>query len=289
MGEHAKRLARFISKGHEFCAYCGGTRRAESIDHVPPTAFFRDRYRPPIFETPACKACHEPFSDFDALFSLCAKLTLSEGNGDKDEKHLSNLISSAARRFPDLVFSLATRAKDGHVKKNGVIIPAVIVTDVPTEVVLAIAFMAARTTAALYYHKIGSPVRVGSTIHTFSFSASQMASKDFSPKIIFGLPEYGTVQQGKVEFSNQFEFRYLINEETGGFYVGFNFKRAFSAWGFIDASVPDRPNDKMKFLVTDRGLRPTNLEVFGMWQARGIYGEAEVVTTEKRENQFGRV
>ena|GEM_PF-4667148 len=284
MGEHAKRLARFISKGHEFCAYCGGTRRAESIDHVPPTAFFRDKYRPPIFETPACRTCHEPFSSLDALFSLYAKLSLSEGNGDREEKHLNNLISSAARKFPDLVFSLATRAKDGHVKKNGIVIPAVIVAPVPTELVLAIAFMAARTTAALYYHKIGSPIPVGAAIHTFSFSASQMASKDFNSKIIFGLPEYGTVQQGKVEFSSQFEFRYLIDEGTRGFYAGFNFKRAFSAWGFIDTSLPDRPTDKMTFSVTSKGLRPANLDVFRLWQARGIFDKAEEHATQRGEN-----
>lgn len=208
------------------------------------------------------------------MFSLFSKLALSEGNGDENGTHIDNLISSSARKFSDLVGDIALLAKDIYVQKNGVLVPVVLISDVPTEMVLVIAFMAARTTLALHYHKTGLIAPLGSIIHTFSLSASQMSEGEFKPSIIFGLPEYGTVSQGSVNFSDQFEFRYLINKENKAFYSCLNFKQAFSAWGFINKDVRVRNSDRMSFVVTEEGLRPLNPSVLQMWVARGIYNPA---------------
>jgi hypothetical protein len=272
MGEAKTRLERFRKQGHRHCAYCGGVGAVESIDHVPPTAFFRNKHRPAWLETPACNQCHRPLSDFDSLFSFICKLVRSTGNGDSDSRHLTNLAVSSIRKFEDLVAPMLGTAKAGVIRNATGAEEVVILDEIPSELILAMAFVAARTTAALYYHIADKVLPLGAEIHTFVLTSHHVNQQDFNHSLIHGLPNYGTMMQGPHIMSDQFEYKYLWNENQ--FYCCHNFKGSIVSWGFVDPSIQMDVAKKLTFLITEKGIRPQEVGLSEKWISRGIFERA---------------
>lgn len=271
MGEKKSRLYRFINKGNDRCAYCGGLGITSSIDHVPPTAFFKDKIRPNSMEIPACSECHPAFIHLDALCSFIFKLAFSKGNGDRDPKHLDNLINSAAHRFPEAIRIMATtRATNDFVLKNGVLHPVAVLHGLPTEAVVAIGLFTARTAAAIHYHIFKEIIPLGTVIHTMSWPDGVLGP-NIKKRLIEGIPNLTTINQGSVDYSDQFEFRYSNRLENGEFRVFCHFKGAISAWAFVyDRHLPG-DTDKLSFIVTDSGIKPCNENLKSEWEGRGVF------------------
>ncbi len=276
VGEARSRLKRFHEAGHSECAYCGGTRKSTSIDHVPPTAFFKDKRRPPLYETPACSECHKPFSDFDSLFSLFAKIQYSEGNGDVSELHVDNLIRSSKRKFDDVVthlFALFADSYEARLQTAQGVERVQMIDQVPTELLIVTGFIAARTTAALYYKLVGHPLPVGSVIQTFSHSNTQISTGQVARSLIEAIPNYRELRQGRQNFGDQFAYRFFHSSTGIPFYCAMSFKNALFSWGFIDPTVTPDESHRLTFEITGHGIRPTNRSVEASWVDRGVLPE----------------
>jgi hypothetical protein len=81
----ATKRARFLAK-HPLCCFCGGVRKAATIDHVPARACFRGRAFPESFEFPACDACQNATRRDEIAFAFyCRMVDFNEANHDADE------------------------------------------------------------------------------------------------------------------------------------------------------------------------------------------------------------
>jgi hypothetical protein len=92
-----------LLRAHPLCCFCGGTRPAITLDHVPPKACFPRGLCPEGFEFPACKRCNNGNSKDDTIFGFYSMLhDFDEGNKTpEDHKRRAELSKEIARRYPE--------------------------------------------------------------------------------------------------------------------------------------------------------------------------------------------
>jgi hypothetical protein len=112
MAQRTSRKARFL-KEHPLCCFCGGTRAATTLDHVPPRLAFRlDCGRGSPSSLPARTAITERRSTI-RIFGFCSMLL--DFNDDNrtlaDCERLGKLRDEIARRYPE---ALPTQKQSDH-------------------------------------------------------------------------------------------------------------------------------------------------------------------------------
>lgn len=102
MAQGTSRKARFLRE-HPLCCFCGSTRAATTLDHVPPKACFPLGLWPHEFEFPSCNACNNGTSKHDTIFGFYSMLLdFNEDNRTPaDRARLDKLHIEIARRYPE--------------------------------------------------------------------------------------------------------------------------------------------------------------------------------------------
>jgi hypothetical protein len=102
MTQGTSRKARFLQE-HTICCFCGGTRAATTLDHVPPKACFPVGFWPDEFEFPSCNACNNGTSKHDTVFGFYSMLLdFNEDNRTPaDRARFQQLRHEIARRYPE--------------------------------------------------------------------------------------------------------------------------------------------------------------------------------------------
>jgi len=110
MPQKLSRKVRFL-KEHSLCCFCGGTRPATTLDHVPPKACFPLGFWPEEFEFPSCNPCNNGTSKHDTIFGLYSMLLdFNEDNRTPaDRERLKKLNEQVAKRYPDALPDPATQ------------------------------------------------------------------------------------------------------------------------------------------------------------------------------------
>jgi hypothetical protein len=92
-----------LLREHPLCCFCGGTRAAVTLDHVPPKVCFPPGLCPEGFEFPACQRCNNGTSKYDTIFGFYALLQdFNEGNRTpEDHERRVELHKQIARRYPE--------------------------------------------------------------------------------------------------------------------------------------------------------------------------------------------
>ncbi len=96
------RKKRFLME-HPLCCFCGGTRRATTLDHVPPKACFPIGFWPEQFEFPSCSQCNNGTSRQDTIFGYYSiLLDFNEANRTaEDQNRLLHLGEEIGKRYPE--------------------------------------------------------------------------------------------------------------------------------------------------------------------------------------------
>lgn len=262
------KTTKFKNRGHNKCAYCGGTRKTDSRDHVPPIAFFTDKNRPMGLETPACNRCHRSFNKIDSIASLISKLAFGNEYRDKSTEPLHNLISNLTRYFPDLVPELIYQMEEIYFSTNGIIRPAFCFNKLPTELENILNFFSARVVSALYYHTAKKPLAIGSQITITIISRIAYGKSNFSQSLAHSLPNYGYLKQGRLDTSRQFSYKYSFDSSRYEFITMINFKNMLFAHSCVTREEEQTP--AASFIVTKSGILPSNNEMYKSWKERGI-------------------
>src|SRR6056297_1093093 len=98
MGEKKRRLQKFKLRQPN-CIFCAQTRKTETIEHAPPKAFFRNKYRLKGLEFPACQRCNTGSSQLDQVASMMA---LGVGNIEQDE-YWKKLLIGIKNNTPEVL------------------------------------------------------------------------------------------------------------------------------------------------------------------------------------------
>lgn len=161
MGSATRYRRKFLAD-HPTCAFCGGAKPSETIEHCPPRAMFQFREWPEGFEFPACGACNHGSDDHDLLISVFARMNPFAQTGDEDGK-LQGLMKLANVQYPGLFQKMLPSASEArrHNREFG-IAPAAGqthqetgVVKVPDELHKAVCVLGTKLAKGVFYRETG--------------------------------------------------------------------------------------------------------------------------------------
>ncbi len=244
MGMAKQRRQAFFEK-HKFCAFCGGSELATTVEHCPPRALFFNRLAPEGFEFPACEKCNGGSSDEDAMIAFLGRMNPVGNTSDKDGR-LNGLMMNVNRQFPGLlqrIFpspaearrsnrAMGIRPQPGqtHQEQGAVLVTA--------EMDEAVRKFAAKLTKAIYYMDTGLALPAG-TLILFHWQTNadwaQFGQTVFDALKDFGGKQVPLVRNAK-SLGDQFEYKSTGSAESGLFLLQAKFGYAF---GFVTISSVD--------------------------------------------------
>ena len=113
MGERSRKWKAF-AKNHPICAFCGGSKPAETIEHYPPKSMFRQKLWPEGFEFPACDDCNSGSRTDDLIMAIVARLDPLDGAAARDDGSLNGLMSRLRYLRPTLLDEMIPSAREAR-------------------------------------------------------------------------------------------------------------------------------------------------------------------------------
>ena len=239
----------------ERCVYCSGV--PETLEHMPPRAMFRGKYRPSGLEFGCCRACNEGTSAADLVASFFSRVAKS----DDDPKWLLadalDFQHGLNRRAPRVLEEIyhGPRRNVSVRRPSGLIVRQVQVkVDGPaTQAHLSV--FGAKLGLALWREHVGAPLPLDGWVTVNSFLNAGLNDAQAS-SILSVLPGAGELRQGQSVFNEQFAYRYNSDLKTIlAALVGFHGNLHFFVMAFSDP----RFLDVARFNAGAATLRPGQL------------------------------
>lgn len=267
MGEAKRKQSateKLIAK-HPDCFFCGGSRQATTREHMPPKSMFDNSHRPNKFVVPACAECNSGTRTADLAAAIVSRW--SYDSGDLERKDQIKLFSRARQQAPTL-FAEWTEGLDwpGVRKKKerlrlrqlGVPVPhdACLVT-FSTETIKQLNLFAHKAVLALYFEHFQEPLPLAGGVYARFKTKEDFASNGIPEELFQILPRYKTIQQGRWNERETFEYRFDINKSDGLFGCLIKLRKSLYIVGFAATNAANlgaeingviHPDDPKKLL-----------------------------------------
>lgn len=226
------------------CVLCGGKRPAETTEHAPPKAMFRDKQRPKGLEVPACNRCNHGTADLDQLASFLAfsqaprAVYRSEGLSEYELKVVNGTANNGPRLYDD--------ANPRPVRdKNGLILGTAHEVVLTAETAQKAAMWAAKQSLALWFKHTGQIASHRSTIDVTLLSNAEAPSQTLA-NCIRSLGQSISLSTQRNDTSKQFSYKFQYDEAHK---VAAMFAQYHGGFAFVSI-VKDRKTAKL----SHRGL-----------------------------------
>jgi hypothetical protein len=239
MGAATRHRQRFL-KVHRYCAFCGGTVIATTIEHCPPRSLFQFRHWPEGFEFPACEPCNSSSDDDDLLAAMLARMDPFENKGDLDGKQ-TGLMKAVKRQFPGLVEKMLPTVFEarrnnrelGLTPEAGQTHQETGVVKVPEEFHSSICVLATKLSKGIFYKETGNVFPIdGCLLLNWFTNADLLRSKTY--KVFDLLKDLGgtapPLQRAGTYLNDQFEYKLTFSPEQDIIILQAKFGNAF---GFV--------------------------------------------------------
>lgn len=243
---------------HPFCIYCGGEKRATTVDHQPPKILFLRKHRPRGLEFSACAICNRVSSGDDAVFGLIGRLCGSrKPEFALPDSSFRDVISTVESAFPGLPGQLIGGQSWKAI--NGVQqLVSYFRFDNPT-LAQSLCRTAAKLALSVFYEEMKRPVSGGAFVSTY-WTHNQREGNEKVQQLISALPKSVALKQGEKWDTQDIFFARYISDATG-------FTVVIVAYGSLAlfASIIERDKDSrvMDWQYTWRveqgvGIRPAS-------------------------------
>ena len=236
MGAATRHRRKFLAE-HPTCAFCGGCRTSQTIEHCPPRAMFQHRLWPEGFEFPACEACNHGTNNHDLLIAMFARMNPFEEKGNADGK-IEGLMHMANKQYPGLFQKMMPSATEArrHNRELGLTPPPgqthqeTGMVKVPEELHEAVCILGRKLSKGVFYretHQIFS--EEGCLLLNWFTNADLVRDGKY---VVFDLLKEvdgeapPTVRTGKY-LGDQFEYKFSLAPERNVFILQARFGGAF--------------------------------------------------------------
>jgi hypothetical protein len=217
MGEkkHRSQSRQAIIAGEPRCIYCPGP--AESVEHMPPRAMFRDSQRPGAMEYGVCFACNSGTRGSDAVATFIALLHPNNLEGSWQAEKVRKLISMIRAHASGVLEELSlhdkrrdewARRPDSRLLQRFVRIEA----DGP-RIHAYLSVFGAKLAMALYREHVGVALPLGAAVWSQFALNGGMTPKILNDRVKL-LPVRETLRQGRKNVGDQFAYRYNCDART---------------------------------------------------------------------------
>jgi hypothetical protein len=262
MGEAKRKLTATAKLIEQFplCSLCGGSRPATTRDHIPPKAIFDNSFRPDRLVMPACKTCNGATSTADLIASI-----VSRWNFYADQQELtdgSRLVRRLRKERPDIVAEWTkfgardnARARQ-HLLKQGVDVPVTAGLVSLGEITIRhLNLFAYKLALGLYFEHFREPLPNSGLVSAIWRTKEDFRQQGVPKELLEIMPKYATLQQGKWNTSEDFEYRFDLNTAEGVFGCLARFRTSFYVTGFAVRDGNLVPGDEK----TDDWIKPIDL------------------------------
>jgi hypothetical protein len=248
MGEGKRRAAwnprhRDIRSGAFRCIYCSGKEVATEVEHMPPIAMFRNRWRPNDLIFPSCTACNKGSRELDQIIALLSRI-YPDGGTEPERQETRKFISSVYNNCPE-VFSgiLPLVDRSGYPETRAGMLD---LSD--RYIVRCMQVFGAKLGLALHYHETGAicPDTGGMLVYWFT---NAHLVKDQIPAGIFEIfNKRHTLRQGSRDVGDQFTYSSVSDDSTFSSHIA-TFRQSFMFWVLISDKTENLPEYEDDMLV----------------------------------------
>jgi hypothetical protein len=246
MGEAKRRkLQTFAQLKTQKCVFCGGTKPAETIDHIPPKVFFINKIRPNSHEVPACERCNSASSGSDQIAAL-ASLTMASVQSEAIPKpYFQKIFQGVRNNQPDAITYLA--GLESHPLYQSKLLhmrPYAYEVRVDERIwTKYLNIWAAKQALALYYLATGQSITENGVVYVNWYTNHQLAGNRYPKDLIDLLGNYRTLSNGKFEVSEQFEYRFELVPKPAALVSVMGMHRSAIVFATVFENVNDVPKD----------------------------------------------
>ena len=233
---NASRVQRFLAS-NPYCYFCGGTRRATTVDHVPPRACFPDGFMPEEFEFPACKECNEGATKQDQIFGLYAQLLdfdESKMIRPEDRAKIQKLRQGILNNYPDALPDTLSARPVYHDGLIQTLSPQAMSIQTPPELKEAVVVAGQKLAHALYMRETGKIMTAEHRFCTNVYQPQLKGTEALTQLFTSLLPEteVGTRRNIK-DYGDRFRYMWGYKENEDFFHFAAQFGQGLILWAFV--------------------------------------------------------
>ncbi len=215
MGESNKYRRKFFS-GHPVCCFCGGVKKADEIEHIPPRFMFLNKHRPAGFEFPTCRECNRASRKTDTVVAFLSKFGSLQNLSEKYQADFDIAARGLFRHCPE-TYEEITNGRYGNKREEkkfkNLYGESVAIVSLGPKQKEHINLFGLKLTLATYY-SVASRIASKNSRITVYMHTSKNLLEDTLPRELDFLGRFRTMQQGTWSVSDQFLYRYALVENN---------------------------------------------------------------------------
>jgi hypothetical protein len=258
--------AKFVAQYPE-CCFCGATRPAVTREHMPPKALFDGSHRPDKLIMPACDECNRGTSTADLVAAIVARWNYNSDEVEPNDHH--RLVARVRAQHKELFEEWSgmnaidrIRARQ-HLKKYGVPVPPDAgMVQVGPHTIRQLNLFAHKTVLALYFEQFRTPLAATGAISAYWRTKEDFARGGIPAALLEMMHRYGTLEQGKWNTKETFEYRFNLNPDDRIFMCLARFRGGLFTCGFAINDATSLPQDDIEWIKPPALLRMLDTEQF---------------------------
>lgn len=214
----------------DLCIFCGGSKKATTVDHCPPRAIFSERKWPEGYVFPACIQCNDGSKEAENWIAVLARMySLDDVEASGAAREIMRIGRSLLKPAVLREMMLSSRAKRQLARRVGVDLePGQTFSEfplikVPDAAKASVPVFASKIAKALHHLHTDRIVPTEAAIEHRWFTNYHNAAGRV-PEEIFTVPTgLPAIRRGKVDLGNQFNYRFGVanNGELSMFTIWF--------------------------------------------------------------------
>ncbi len=232
---------------YPICCFCGGATEATTREHMPPKALFDGSHRPDKLVMPACDGCNRGTSTADLVASILSRWRLDLS--DQEKKDHKRLAAGVGISNPELIAEWTKlneaerlRAKLEHNAPANSTVAAI-----GPLTIRQLNLFSHKVVLGLYFEHFREVLPDAGRVCAYWRSKEDIAKGGLPPILFEMMNRYGTLEQGKWNTREIFEYRFEVNEDDGLFACLARLRGALFVTGFAvkdaQAVVADEASD----------------------------------------------
>jgi hypothetical protein len=235
MSQKISRKKRFLQQ-HPICCFCGGTRPATTLDHVPPKACFPLGFWPEEFEFPSCNLCNNGTSRHDTSFGFYSMLLdFNEDNRTPaDRERLTKLRDEIAKRYPDALPDPTTGER--LYRASHIITPSPVAISVKMKPAAqeAMNIIAEKLAHALYYREMNKILNSDHRFFASTYQIQRAGTEDLTEYFKRTLPDLTIGYRSNIQkYGNRFAYMSGCKPQEDFFLFAAQFGYGLVCWGMV--------------------------------------------------------
>jgi len=215
------------------CCFCAGTRKSCTREHMPPKSMFDGSHRPDKLIMPACDECNRGTSTADLAASIISRWGYALSPKERvDHLALVHRIRKQAPELPKEWIKPVNRAEvRARLEKHGAFVPADAgMASIGPGTIRQLNLFAYKFVLGLYFEHFQKLLPEAGLVA--GFWQEDFGRAGIPPMLVEMMNRYGTLEQGKWNTHDVFEYRYETNERDGLFACLGRFRGNLFASGF---------------------------------------------------------